>query len=78
MLGILITTSIAMLALLPLALGLGEGAQMQRPLAISIISGLIFAVPLVLLVMPGLFSLLDHVGSASPASRHFPDIRPAL
>ena len=75
---ILMTTSIAMLALLPLALGLGEGAEMQRPLAITIISGLIFAVPLVLLVMPGLFSLLDHVGSASSASRHFQDTRPAL
>lgn len=75
---ILMTTSIAMLALLPLALGLGEGAEMQRPLAITIISGLLFAVPLVLLVMPGLFSLLDHVGSASPASRHFQDTRPAL
>ncbi|WP_347252804.1 efflux RND transporter permease subunit [Dokdonella sp.] len=75
---ILMTTSIAMLALLPLALGLGEGAEMQRPLAITIVSGLIFAVPLVLLVMPGLFSLLDHVGSTSSASRHFQDTRPAL
>ena len=65
---ILMTTSIAILALLPLALGLGEGAEMQRPLAITIISGLLFAVPLVLLVMPSLFCMLDDAGAASTAS----------
>lgn len=49
---ILMTTLIAILALLPLALGFGVGAKMQQPLAISIISGLIFALPLVLFIMP--------------------------
>lgn len=43
---------IAMLALSPLALGLGEGSGLQKPLAIAIISGLIAGVPLVLLVLP--------------------------
>ena len=61
---ILMTSSIAILALLPLALGIGTGSQMQRPLAITIISGLVLAVPLVLLVMPALFQALggsrDH------------------
>jgi multidrug efflux pump subunit AcrB len=52
---ILMTSLVAILALLPLALGLGEGAQMQAPLAIAIISGLIAAVPLVLVVMPVIY-----------------------
>ena len=56
---ILMTTSIAVLALLPLALGIGSGSQMQRPLAITIISGLVVAVPLVLLVLPVIFELLN-------------------
>jgi len=56
---ILMTTSIAILALLPLALGIGTGSEMQRPLAITIISGLMLALPLVLLVMPALFKVLD-------------------
>jgi len=56
---ILMTTGIAILALLPLALGIGTGSEMQRPLAITIISGLILALPLVLLVMPALFMVLD-------------------
>lgn len=60
------TSSIAILALLPLALGIGTGSEIQRPLAITIISGLVLAVPLVLLVMPALFQLL---GGA-------PDLRP--
>ncbi len=48
---ILMTSIIAVLALLPLALG----QSLQTPLAIAIISGLIFAVPLVLFVMPIIF-----------------------
>ena len=49
---ILMSAVIAILALSPLALGLGEGAGMQKPLAIAIISGLIAGAPLVLLVLP--------------------------
>ena len=53
---ILMTSSIAILTLLPLGLGLGAGAAMQQPLAIAIISGLIAGVPLVLLVLPAVYS----------------------
>jgi multidrug efflux pump subunit AcrB len=55
---ILMTTVIAILALMPLAVGIGTGSSMQQPLAIAIISGLIFALPLVLLVMPTLYHFL--------------------
>ena len=43
---------IAILALLPLALGIGQGSAMQQPLAIAIISGLIAQLPITLLVLP--------------------------
>ena len=56
---ILMTSLIAILALMPLALGLGNGASMQTPLAIAIISGLVAAVPLVLLFMPAVYWLLS-------------------
>jgi multidrug efflux pump subunit AcrB len=49
---IAMSTLAAMLALLPLALGLGQGAAMQQPLAIAIISGLAIQLPLVLMVLP--------------------------
>jgi multidrug efflux pump subunit AcrB len=56
---IVMTSLAAVLALLPLALAVGEGAEMLRPLAIAIISGLVATVPLVLLVLPVLFSVFS-------------------
>ena len=57
---IVMTVSIAILALLPLALGIGPGSAMQTPLAIAIISGLIAALPLVLVFMPASYRLIIH------------------
>jgi len=54
---IAMTTFAAILALSPLALGIGQGSAMQQPLAIAIISGLLFGLPLVLIVLPTLLSL---------------------
>jgi CzcA family heavy metal efflux pump len=53
------TTFAAILALLPLALGIGQGSAMQQPLAIAIISGLIFSLPLVLIVLPALLAIFE-------------------
>jgi multidrug efflux pump subunit AcrB len=55
---ILMSTMAAILTLLPLALALGSGSQMQQPLAVAIIAGLLVQVPLVLLVMPVLYAVL--------------------
>jgi CzcA family heavy metal efflux pump len=55
---IAMTILAAILALLPLALGIGQGAAMQQPLAVAIISGLIVQLPLVLIVMPVIFYVL--------------------
>ncbi len=48
----LMTALGAIIALMPLALGIGTGAQMHQPLAISIIGGFIAALPLLLIVFP--------------------------
>jgi multidrug efflux pump subunit AcrB len=56
---ILMSAIIAILALSPLALGIGQGSAMQRPLAIAIISGLAAGAPLVLLVLPAVFAALN-------------------
>jgi multidrug efflux pump subunit AcrB len=61
---ILMSTLAAILTLLPLALALGQGSQMQQPLAVAIIAGLLVQVPLVLLVMPVLYSLLRRRDAA--------------
>jgi multidrug efflux pump subunit AcrB len=57
---ILMSTIAMILTLLPLALALGRGAQMQQPLAIAIISGMLVAPPLVLVVMPVVYHLLHE------------------
>ncbi len=49
---IAMTTLAAILALSPLALGLGQGSAMQQPLAIAIIAGLLAQFPMVLLILP--------------------------
>ncbi len=54
------TTLVAIFALLPLALGMGEGSAMQQPLAIAIISGLVVKMPLVLMVLPVLLMIKGH------------------
>ncbi len=56
----LMTAIGAILALLPLALGIGLGAQMQQPLAVAVIGGFVVALPLLLLVLPSLMRLIYH------------------
>lgn len=54
----LMTALGAIVALMPLALGTGTGAQMHQPLAIAVIGGFIVALPLLLVVLPGLLKLI--------------------
>ena len=53
----LMTALSAIAALLPLALGIGAGAQLHQPLAIAVIGGLLLALPLLLVVLPSLLRL---------------------
>jgi len=53
----LMTAFGAIVALLPLAIGLGPGAQMHQPLAIAVIGGLLIALPLLLIVLPGFLKI---------------------
>jgi multidrug efflux pump subunit AcrB len=48
----------AIIALMPLALGIGAGAQLHQPLAIAVIGGFIIALPLLLVVLPTILRLL--------------------
>jgi CzcA family heavy metal efflux pump len=61
---IIMTTLAAILALLPLALAMGQGSQMQQPLAVAIISGLLVQTPLVTMVMPLVYKTLAHIKDA--------------
>lgn len=54
---ILMTTVTTALGLLPLALGIGAGAELRAPLAIAIVGGLLSATALTLFVVPVLVRL---------------------
>jgi HAE1 family hydrophobic/amphiphilic exporter-1 len=57
---ILMTTATTVLGLLPMALGLGEGAELRTPMALTVIGGMITSTLLTLLVVPAVYSLLDR------------------
>jgi len=64
---ILMTSATTIFGLLPMALGLGEGAELRAPLAITVIGGLTVATVLTLVVIPVLYSVLDR--TRLPADR---------
>ena len=64
---ILMTTSTTVLGLLPMALGLGEGAELRTPMALTVVGGLLTSTLLTLIVIPALYLLLDlHRHDADP------------
>jgi CzcA family heavy metal efflux pump len=62
---ILMTTFCTLFGLLPLALGLGAGAELQKPLALAVIGGLALSTPVTLLVVPGLYAAIKGRGGRS-------------
>jgi HAE1 family hydrophobic/amphiphilic exporter-1 len=56
---ILMTTSAMVMGMVPLALGLGEGAEQRAPMAHAIIGGVITSTLLTLVVVPVVFTYLD-------------------
>ena len=65
---ILMTTMTTTLGLLPMAIGLGEGAEIRTPMAITVIFGLLFATFLTLFLIPVLYSLFDRKKFAQASS----------
>ena len=58
----LMTALGAIIALMPLALGIGTGAQLHQPLAIAVIGGFIVALPLLLVVLPSMIRVFWRDG----------------
>jgi cobalt-zinc-cadmium resistance protein CzcA len=58
---VLMTAFAASLGVLPLALGIGAGAEIQQPMAIVLIGGLIISTPIVLVVLPMLYGQMARI-----------------
>ena len=61
---ILMTTLCTLFGLLPLALGIGSGAELQRPLAIAVIGGLSISTLITLVAIPVFYSSVRQVARA--------------
>ena len=57
---ILMTSLTTIFGLLPMALGLGEGAELRTPMALTVIGGMMTSTLLTLLVVPAVYAVLDR------------------
>ena len=60
---ILMTQLTTILGLTPLALNLGEGGDMLQPMAIAVIGGLLYSLPLTLFFLPSAYRLASRTGT---------------
>jgi multidrug efflux pump subunit AcrB len=54
---------------MPLALGIGTGAELHQPLAIAVIGGFLIALPLLLIVLPTVLRLLYKSKNHAPIEK---------
>lgn len=64
---IIMTTLTTTLGLIPMAIGIGEGAELRAPMAVTVISGLLSSTLLTLIVIPVLYQLFDYKSFTSNA-----------
>ncbi len=58
---ILMTTATTTLGLLPMALGVGDGAELRTPMAIAVISGLVISTLLTLFIIPSIYTQVSRL-----------------
>jgi HAE1 family hydrophobic/amphiphilic exporter-1 len=69
---ILITSVSTIIGLIPMAIGIGEGAEIRRPMAITVIAGNLVATFLTLIVIPVLYAVLDRKAYVKTAAGEAP------
>ena len=75
---ILMTTLCTLFGLMPLALGLGAGSEMQKPLALAVIGGLALSTPITLFLVPTLLTTIRGRDYTLPAPKLIPTSQPPI
>jgi HAE1 family hydrophobic/amphiphilic exporter-1 len=64
---IMMTTLAALMGALPIALGLGVGAELRQPLGLEVVGGLIFSQVITLFITPVIYLALDRWSGKGPS-----------